>query len=92
MQNGTYACRFNLLGYRRDETTKEPYIVPEEAEIVRKIFNMFLDGATTVQIKGYLEAKGILTRQGKAEWSRDVIHSMLQNEKYVGDVIYQKTY
>lgn len=92
MQNGTYACRFNLLGYRRDEATKEPYIVPEEAEIVRKIFNMFLDGATTVQIKEYLEMNGVLTKQGKTEWSRDVIHSMLQNEKYVGDVIYQKTY
>lgn len=35
---------------------------------------------------------GVLTKQGKTEWSRDVIHSMLQNEKYVGDVIYQKTY
>lgn len=92
MQNGTYACRFNLLGYRRDETTKEPYIVPEEAEIVKKIFAMYLDGATTVQIKDYLEANGILTQKGKSEWSRDVIHSMLQNEKYVGDVIYQKTF
>jgi len=92
MQNGTYACRFNLLGYRRDETTKEPYIVPEEAEIVRKIFNMYLDGATTVQIKEYLEVNGIQTRQGKSKWNRDVIHSMLQNEKYAGDVIYQKTF
>lgn len=92
MQNGTYACRFNLLGYRRDKSTKEPYIVPEEAEIVRKIFNMFLDGASTVQIKEYLELNGILTRQGKTEWHRDVIYSMLQNEKYVGDVIYQKSF
>ena len=92
MQNGTYACRFNLLGYRRDKTTKEPYIVPEEAEIVRKIFNMFLDGPSTVQIKEYLELNGFLTRQGKTEWHRDVILSMLQNEKYVGDVIYQKTF
>ena len=92
MQNGTYACRFNLLGYRRDEKTKEPYIVPEEAETVRKIFDMFLEGYTTTQIKAYLESNGMLTRQGKLEWNREVIHAMLKNEKYVGDVIYQKTF
>ena len=36
MQNGTYACRFTLLGYRRNKDTKEIYIVPEEAENVKK--------------------------------------------------------
>ena len=92
MQNGTYACRFNLLGYRRDEKTKEPYIVAEEADIVRKIFDLFLDGASLGQIKDYLEVNGVKTRQGKAEWKRDVIYGMLKNEKYAGDVIYQKTY
>ena len=35
MQNGTYACRFNLLGYRRDKVTREIQIVPEEAETVK---------------------------------------------------------
>ena len=92
MQNGTYACRFNLLGYRRSEKTGEPYIIPEEAEIVRKIFNMYLDGASVVQIKAFLEGNGIKTRQRKDEWSTDTIRKMLQNEKYVGDVIYQKTF
>lgn len=92
MQNGTYACRFNLLGYRRDEKTKEPYIVPEEAEIVRKVFDMFLDGASLGQIKDYLEINEVKTRQGKSVWNRDVIYGMLKNEKYAGDVIYQKTF
>ncbi len=50
MQNGTYACRFNLFGYRRDNVTKEPYIVPEEAEIVRRMFNEYLDGARILQL------------------------------------------
>ena len=92
MQNGTYACRLNLLGYRRSKETGEPYIVPEEAEIVRKIFGMYLDGASVVQIKEYLEENGIRTRKGKTVWSRDTIYGMLHNEKYVGDVLYQKTY
>ena len=92
MQNGTYACRFNLLGYRRNEFTKEPYIVPEEAEIVKKIFNMYLDGASVLQLKNFLESNHIKTLRGKDEWSTDTIKNMLRNEKYAGDVIYQKTF
>ncbi len=92
MQNGTYACRFNFLGYRRNEATKEPYIVPEEAEVVRKVFAMYLDGASVAQLKDYLESNGIKTVHGKSEWSTDIIGKMLRNEKYVGDVIYQKTF
>ena len=92
MQNGTYACRFNLLGYRRDEKTKEPYIVPEEAEIVRKIFSLYLDGASIFQLKSFLESNHVKTLRGKDEWSTDTITNMLRNEKYVGDVIYQKTF
>ena len=92
MQNGTYACRFNLLGYRRDEKTKEPYIVPEEAEIVKRIFSLYLDGASVLQIKSFLESNHIKTLRGKYEWSTDTIANMLRNEKYVGDVIYQKSF
>lgn len=92
MQNGTYACRFNLLGYRRNEFTKEPYIVPEEAEIVKKIFNMYLDGASVLQLKNFLESNHIKTLRGKDEWSTDTIKNMFRNEKYAGDVIYQKTF
>ena len=91
MRNGTYSVRFNMLGYRKGEDG-EPYIVPEEAEIVKMLFNRFLDGATMGQLKDFLESQKILTRQGKEEWSASVIRKMLSNEKYVGDVLYQKTY
>lgn len=92
MQNGTYACRIHLLGYRRDKTTKEIYIVPEEAEIVKKIFQMYLQGMSLDQIKKYLESNGVKTINGKTVWDKSGIKAMLTNEKYVGDVIYQKTY
>lgn len=91
MRNGTYAVRFDMLGYRKGEDG-QPYIVPEEAEIVKMMFNRFLDGATMGQLKEFLESKNVLTRQGKTEWSMSVIRKMLSNEKYVGDVMYQKTY
>ena len=92
MQNGTYRCNMNMYGYRRDKDTKAIIVIPEEAEIVKKVFSMFLDGNSTHQIKKYLEKNKIKTFAGKDTWSHSTINKMLQNEKYVGDIIYQKTY
>lgn len=92
MENGTYCCNMNMLGYRRDKFTKEVYIVPEEAEIVRNIYRFFLDGMSALQIKKYLEENKIKTFRGNDEWGTTVILSILKNEKYCGDVLYQKTY
>lgn len=49
MQNGTYACRFNLLGYRRDKESKEIFIVPKEAEIVKKFFVCIFKGQVLIR-------------------------------------------
>ena len=91
MRNGTYAVQFNMLGYKRGDDG-DPYIIPEEADVVREMFNRFLDGASLGQLKDFLESKKVLTRRGKSEWSISVIRGMLSNEKYVGDILYQKTY
>ena len=80
-----------FLGY-----TKGPdgvlQIVPEEAEIVRKIFELYIQGNGVRKIKKYLESHGIKTVTGKTEWSTSTIDRMLSNEKYVGQVLMQKTY
>ena len=80
-----------MLGYRKD-TEGNPYIIPEEAEVVRTLFRMILDGASLGQLKRYLESNHIKTPAGKDEWSISVIRYMLSNEKYVGDVLYQKSF
>lgn len=67
-------------------------IVPEEAEIVRKIFDLYIQGNGVRKIKRYLEEHGIKTVTGKTEWSTSTIDRMLSNEKYVGEVLMQKTY
>lgn len=67
-------------------------IVPEEAAIVRKIFDLYLQGNGVRKIKRYLENNGIETVTGKAEWSTSTIDRMLSNEKYIGQVLMQKTY
>lgn len=67
-------------------------IIPEEAEIVRKIFDLYLQGYGVRKIKRYLEEHEIKTVTGKTEWSTSTIDRMLSNEKYVGQVLMQKTY
>ena len=80
-----------FLGY-----TKGPdgvlQIVPEEAEIVKKIFDLYSQGNGVRKIKKYLESHRIKTVTGKTEWSTSTIDRMLSNEKYVGQVLMQKTY
>lgn len=92
MENGTYLSKMDMFGYRRDKITKEVYIVPEEAEIVRQIYRNFLDGMSTHGIVKELEKNNVKTFNGKDKWNQSVIMNILQNEKYCGDVMYQKTY
>ncbi len=92
MESGSYNCNFNLLGYRRDKLTKEIVIIPEEAEAVKKIYSLYIQGNTLEQIKEYLESRQIKTSRGKYEWSKAGIKAILTNEKYVGDILYQKSF
>ena len=67
-------------------------VVPEEAEIVQKIFELYVQGNGVRKIKRYLEEHGIKTVTGKSEWSTSTIDRMLSNEKYIGQVLMQKSY
>ena len=81
----------HFLGYRRGENG-EPEIVPEEAETVRRIYRLFLEGQTPYGIKRALEKEHILTPTGKETWQTATILSILTNEKYKGDALLQKTF
>ncbi len=80
----------NFMGYTCVDG--EIVIVPEQAEVVRKIFDLYLQGLTLGQIKDYLEAQGIKTVTGKEIWDTKTIQRMLTNEKYKGDTMFQKTF
>lgn len=60
--------------------------------IVRKIFRMRAGGHSLGEISNWLHKNGISTPTGKARWSRETISKLLRNEKYVGDVLLQKTF
>ena len=81
----------HLLGYKKGADGK-PEIVPEEAETVKLIYTMFLDGHSMKNIALILHVKGIHTKTGSTEWRTNTITRILQNEKYVGDALLQKTF
>jgi DNA invertase Pin-like site-specific DNA recombinase len=92
MESGKVAIQYSkLLGYRKGEDG-QPEIVPEEAETVREIYRMYLDGSSLTQIKRTLDETGTLGIQGNPVWSVSTIRSILTNEKYIGDALLQKTY
>ena len=81
-----------FLGYRRGADGK-PEIVEEEAEVVRRIYQLYLDGHTVREITRILTGDGIPTPSGKnCNWSVSTIMSILRNEKYKGDALLQKVY
>ena len=80
-----------FLGYDKDENGRL-IVVESEAVVVRKIFELYLQGFGVRKIKKYLEENGIKTVTGKDVWSTSTIDRILSNEKYVGDVLMQKSF
>ena len=79
------------LGYRMGEDGK-PYIIEEEAEIVRRIYRMFLDGLSMQRIADIMQEECVARRSGCTTWNRSNVNYILKNEKYAGDAILQKSY
>lgn len=91
MREGRVSLRCKqLYGFTEDENG-QPQVLPDEAEVVRRIYKSFLRGQSIRMIKGWLDAEGIAPRKGK-EWSLSSIENILKNEKYCGDVLLQKTF
>lgn len=91
-ENGIVQVNHNrFLGYTKNQEN-ELVIVPDEAEIVRLIFRLYLEGRSLKAIKEYLESHGIKTATGNDMWHTSSIGKMLSNEKYMGDALLQKTY
>lgn len=80
----------NFMGYACVDG--EMVIVPEQAEVVKKIFELYIKGLSFGQIKTYLESMDIKTVTGNEHWDTTTIQKMLKNEKYKGDTRLQKSY
>lgn len=88
IKNGRYR-QPRAYGYYVDEH-KKLKIHPEEAEVIKRIFNYFLQGMTVGQIAFELNRQGIKPPKGKA-WYESTITNILRNEKYIGNLVLEKT-
>lgn len=76
-QQGLVQVNHNrFLGYTKDEEG-QLIIEPEEAEVVKRIYQEYLEGASLAQIGKSLEADGILTAAGKSKWRPETLKKIL---------------
>ena len=91
-QQGKVQVNHNrFMGYTKDEEGNL-IIVPEEADIIKRIYREYLEGKSLAGIGRDLEKDGILTAAGKPKWRPETIKKILMNEKYIGDALLQKTF
>ena len=79
------------FGYKKSEIG-ELTIDEEQAKIVQNIFEMYLSGMSIIRIISELERQSTKSTTGKDKWCKRTIDTMLNNEKYIGDVLVYKTY
>ncbi len=87
-ENGDPQTRSPLFGYRWVDDKLE--VVPEEAEIVRRIFDDYIAGESSYSLAKKLNAKGIKTVRG-ADFDDQAVIYILKNVTYLGGFILQKT-
>lgn len=80
---------YGMLGYRYNGEYYE--VIPEEAEVVRKIFAYYLEGLGYNAICKRLDAEGIVTRNNN-KWSQNSVSKILKNYTYTGNLLLQKTF
>lgn len=90
-QNGKLImCTKLFLGYDMD---KEGTLIinEEQAKVVRYIFNKYLHGMGITKLAKHLVEYGFKNGRESVTWYSDTVKDILMNEKYVGDLMLQKT-
>lgn len=78
-------------GFRRDKKGIVE-VIPKEAEIIQKIFELYLSGYSLENIQNNLREYSICSPSGKHMWSRDVLNKLLNNYKYTFGIISHDTF
>jgi site-specific DNA recombinase len=81
----------HFLGFEKGEDGR-PKVIEKQAEVVRLIYKLFLEGKAPSSIAKHLTASGVPTPSGKVIWQSSTVESILQNEKYKGSALLQKKF
>ncbi|GAB5085669.1 recombinase family protein [Ruminococcus sp. 25CYCFAH16] len=90
MENGTIKMCTPLFGY--DLVNGELALNSQEAEIVRQVFDCYLNGSGTAKIAKTLNSLNVQRKGKPCHWTAGTVKLMLTNEKYIGDQLFQKYY
>ncbi|MDW0118580.1 recombinase family protein [Sporosarcina thermotolerans] len=88
-RNGTYKLSYPPYGY--GYVGGNIVVHKDQEKVVKRIFAHALSGIGTQRIAQGLNGEGISTKRG-GQWTGTTTRGILGNEKYIGDVLLQKTY
>ncbi|PKR84085.1 recombinase family protein [Heyndrickxia camelliae] len=92
MKRGELVGFQGCLGYDYNKEDKTITVNEKEAEIVRYIFNRYIEGAGGSVVGQELENLGYVTKYGSSTWAPSTILGIIKNEKYKGDLLLGKTF
>lgn len=90
MKNGTYLLSVPPYGYKVED--RELVVIPEQAEVVRFIFDSYANGMGICAIASLLNERGVPRNDKGGIWRQKTVDYIIKNEKYIGDELLQKSY
>lgn len=92
MQEGKVFFQYKKCYAYKKGADGQPEVIPEEAETIRRIYTSYLAGMSIEGIAEALHKDGISSHSKSGQWTTSTLRGILQNERYCGDVLLQKTY
>ncbi|MDE7132253.1 MAG: recombinase family protein [Lachnospiraceae bacterium] len=105
-EKGQYVSASSPFGYEKAPEDRHALLVAEdEAEVVRRIFSLTLDGHTSVEIAKLFNETGVKTpiqfkiekgktsrkpKGGRFLWSSSIVCRILRDETYIGNIVQKK--
>ena len=102
-EQGKAVCSTPPFGYAKDPDDRHKFVIAEdEAAVVRRIFKMYADGKSAVEIASAFNAEGVKPpsqvwqekgirkaspKGGIFLWQHSAIHRILKNRTYTGDLV-----
>ena len=90
MESGEFNC--NAPAYGFEIVDSQLVVKKDEAKVIRRIFDLYLQGVGKQNIANILNAEGVPRRYGQQKWHHTTIDYVIKNERYMGDALLQKEY
>ena len=90
MESGEFNCCAPAYGY--DLVDGQLIVKEDEAAVIRRIFDLYLQGIGKQNIANILNAEGVLRRYGQKKWYHNTVNYVINNERYMGDALLQKKF